>query len=73
MNKYSTDEIVKSLQGVMNVIYAEPAYEAIARLRAADALLRAAKAVKMAVIVYASPHDNAAFEKAMSAYEGKED
>ena len=76
MSKYSTDEIIESLQSVMNVIYAEHAYEAIARLRAADALLSAAKDIME------HPIPDGSFElrlglsklrKAISAYEEERD
>ena len=41
--RFTTDEIIESLQSVMNVLFAECAYSAIARLRAADKLCEAAQ------------------------------
>ena len=41
--RFTTDEIIESLQSVMNVLFAERAYSTIARLRAADKLCEAAQ------------------------------
>jgi len=76
VNKYSTDELIRAM--VSDHLDEKPMTQeqkkAIAsRLRAADALLSAAKKVHVAVQVYADPNDYAEFKKAIAAYEGKED
>jgi hypothetical protein len=75
--KYSTERIIGDLtkaltersfvmdpQWALNLLH-----ETATRLRNYDALLRAAKGVKMAVIVYALPTDSEAFERAIAACE----
>jgi AICAR transformylase/IMP cyclohydrolase PurH len=74
---YSTDDLIDLMENrkstCLNPI-TKMKYDAIIhKLRAADALLSAAKKVHVAVQVYADPNDYAEFKKAIAAYEGKED
>jgi hypothetical protein len=86
MSKYSTDELCGILQYWKNRLRTHDEWdeslslsddkimaEIKRRLRAADALLIAAKKVHVAVQVYADPNDYAEFKKAISAYEEKDE
>jgi hypothetical protein len=70
VSKYTTEELIQDMQ--------KPTWEyasgeldeiIVAKLRAADALCAAAKEVRMAVVVYALPHDSAEFDRRIDEYE----
>jgi hypothetical protein len=68
--RFTTDEIIESLQSVMNVLFAERAYSTIAKLRAADRLCEAAKGLGWMRTIY--PHiDLSKISKAIADYKEK--
>ena len=69
--RFTTDEIIESLQSVMNVLFAERAYSTIARLRAADKLCEAAIAAKGFIEIYGGTTER--LSKAITEYDGKEE
>jgi len=79
MSKYSTEQMIGDLTKALTekdaIIDSQWALDRLrivsVRLRAADALLSAAKKVRVSVQIYADPKDYAELEKAIAAYEGE--
>ena len=73
MSEYSTDDLVKWVEGIAPGFHeCCPPFVIIARLRAADKLCEAVSSLSEGHWGYANPHFVARLKKAITEYKGKE-